>query len=253
MPKKNIFLSASVPLEERDPKYFESADVIAIRDAVIALASAVLANPSYHMIWGGHPSITPLITLVLDRYGLKMSDRVTLYQSREFERFFPPENKDVGIRKYTDKKGELRPCYSLTKTECLYIATKFNDEARARLVLRWEELELAERERWMAQQGRAHNMVDLRGSKGAQVFFVVPSGGTLPVPMRLIEYRPYHGPVRDLVVRTAHGIVREGTEDYTLYVRISKVMCEAVDVTPREMFEHEVYQLLKKMEEQTWN
>ena len=31
---------------------------------------------------------------------------------------------------YTDKKGELRPCYQLTKTECLYIATKFNDEAR---------------------------------------------------------------------------------------------------------------------------
>ena len=33
------------------------------------------------------------------------------------------------------------PCYSLTKTECLYVATKFNDEARAKLVLRWEELE----------------------------------------------------------------------------------------------------------------
>ena len=37
------------------------------------------------------------------------------------------------------------PCYMLTKTECLYIATKFNDEARARLVLRWQQLELAER------------------------------------------------------------------------------------------------------------
>ena len=36
------------------------------------------------------------------------------------------------------------PCYSLTKTECLYIATKFNDEARAKLVLRWEELEMAD-------------------------------------------------------------------------------------------------------------
>ena len=34
------------------------------------------------------------------------------------------------------------PCYQLTKTECLYIATKFNDEQRAKLVLRWEELEL---------------------------------------------------------------------------------------------------------------
>ena len=33
------------------------------------------------------------------------------------------------------------PCYVLNKTECLYIATKFNDEARAKLVLRWEELE----------------------------------------------------------------------------------------------------------------
>ena len=48
---------------------------------------------------------------------------------------------------YQDKKGELRPCYQLTKTECLYIATKFNDEARAKLVLRWQQLELAEQER----------------------------------------------------------------------------------------------------------
>ena len=36
------------------------------------------------------------------------------------------------------------PCYLLTKTECLYIATKFNDEARAKLVLRWEQLERQE-------------------------------------------------------------------------------------------------------------
>ncbi|MDD3431190.1 MAG: Rha family transcriptional regulator [Bacteroidales bacterium] len=38
-------------------------------------------------------------------------------------------------------KGEKRPMYELTETECLYVATKFNDEARARLILRWEELE----------------------------------------------------------------------------------------------------------------
>ena len=42
---------------------------------------------------------------------------------------------------YRDSKGELRPCYSLSKTECLYIATKFNDEARAKLVIRWQQLE----------------------------------------------------------------------------------------------------------------
>ena len=33
------------------------------------------------------------------------------------------------------------PVFSLTKTECLFVATKFNDEARARLVIRWEQLE----------------------------------------------------------------------------------------------------------------
>lgn len=56
---------------------------------------------------------------------------------------------------YQDSKGESRPCYSLTKRESLYIATKFNDEARAKLVLRWEELETKnlEQEKLSPQQG----------------------------------------------------------------------------------------------------
>ena len=48
---------------------------------------------------------------------------------------------NFSLVEYKDSKGELRPCYSLTKTECLYIATKFNDEARAKLVIRWQQLE----------------------------------------------------------------------------------------------------------------
>ncbi len=36
---------------------------------------------------------------------------------------------------------KMRPYYSLNKEECLYIATKFNDEARAKLIRRWKELE----------------------------------------------------------------------------------------------------------------
>ena len=42
------------------------------------------------------------------------------------------------------------PYYELTKTECLYVATKFNDEARAKLVIRWEELERKERANMIA-------------------------------------------------------------------------------------------------------
>ena len=46
---------------------------------------------------------------------------------------------------YKDSTGRTLPCFELTKTECLYVATKFNDEARAKLVLRWEELEQKQR------------------------------------------------------------------------------------------------------------
>ena len=47
------------------------------------------------------------------------------------------------------------PCYSLTKTECLYIATKFNDEAmeplRARILAKKDELGLLMLKNWKKQ------------------------------------------------------------------------------------------------------
>lgn len=54
--------------------------------------------------------------------------------ARKFASRFKINELANGVKKET-------PYYELTKTECLYIATKFNDEARARLILRWEELE----------------------------------------------------------------------------------------------------------------
>lgn len=87
---KNIFLSASIPLQERDPEYIETADIIAIRDAVIALTTVVL--PSCRLIWGGHPSITPLIYHVMEKLDLNIQEHVTLYQSKYFESFFPVDN-----------------------------------------------------------------------------------------------------------------------------------------------------------------
>ena len=36
---------------------------------------------------------------------------------------------------------KMNPYYALNRKECLYVATKFNDQARARLVIRWAELE----------------------------------------------------------------------------------------------------------------
>ena len=50
--------------------------------------------------------------------------------------------RNFALVEYKDSKGEYRPCYSLAKDECLFIAAKFNDEIRARLVLRWKQLEM---------------------------------------------------------------------------------------------------------------
>ena len=73
---------------------------------------------------------------------------------RDIRNMEPAWEKTTGLKfelsTYQDPTGRKLPCYSLTKTECLYVATKFNDEARAKLVLRWEELE---RERLTASKG----------------------------------------------------------------------------------------------------
>lgn len=58
--------------------------------------------------------------------------------------WFKVTGRNFALSEYTDPTGRKLPMYSLTKTECLYIATKFNDEVRARLILRWEELEKAQ-------------------------------------------------------------------------------------------------------------
>lgn len=87
---KKIFLSASIPDPERNKKYYESADITAIRDSVRALATVVI--PSYRLVWGGHPSITPMIRFVVEKMGGNVKDYVTLYQSKYFQEYFPEDN-----------------------------------------------------------------------------------------------------------------------------------------------------------------
>lgn len=128
---KNIFLSASIPLPERHPKYYETADIIAIRDAVIALTSIALTN--HRIVWGGHPSITPLIYYVIERMLInkleredwelplnedekdliesqlkgKIQQHVLLYQSLFFKEDFPPENELFKNVVLTENVGDI--------------------------------------------------------------------------------------------------------------------------------------------------
>ncbi|ALE20777.1 hypothetical protein HF524_00035 [Proteus mirabilis] len=103
---KNIFLSASIPLPDRDPKFIESADISAIRDSVNALSKLII--PKAHLIWGGHPSITPLIKFTLKQLGKNAQDHVTLYQSKLFEEFFPEDNASFANIKLVDSVNNDR-------------------------------------------------------------------------------------------------------------------------------------------------
>lgn len=86
-----VFLSASVPLPERDRLFFETADVLAIREAIKALVEVVL--PIGRITCGGHPAITPLLALFVREAALNR-DRLTIYQSELYRGQLPPELAD---------------------------------------------------------------------------------------------------------------------------------------------------------------
>lgn len=102
---KNIFLSASIPLPERDPKYIDTSDIIAIRDSVIALTTVAL--PHHRIVWGGHPSITPLIYYVMKKMNLNIQEHVRLYQSLWFEDKFPADNNFFQNIEFIKKMNDL--------------------------------------------------------------------------------------------------------------------------------------------------
>src|SRR4051794_15024964 len=85
-----IFLSASIPDPKRNEKYFSTADVTAIRDAVKALATVVI--PNSNLVWGGHLAITPLINYVMNTMKANVHEHITLYQSGFYVKDFPKEN-----------------------------------------------------------------------------------------------------------------------------------------------------------------
>ena len=76
-----------------------------------------------------------------------------LYSIRKMEKAWKKvTGRTFGLSSYTDKSGRTLPCYNLSKSETLFVATKYCDEARAKLVVRWEQLETEK----MAQQQKSN-------------------------------------------------------------------------------------------------
>jgi hypothetical protein len=94
-----IFLSASVPLVGRG-NYHETADPFLIQCAVREPVIAVIRD--WRIIWGGHPTITPMIWAICQDLQIDYSNSVVLYQSRFHEDRFPEENKHFGNVVFVD-------------------------------------------------------------------------------------------------------------------------------------------------------
>ena len=61
---------------------------------------------------------------------------------------------------YIDAKGESRECFNLEKREVLFIASKFNDELRAAIILRLDQLEEQNKRMMQAQLDRLWDKED---------------------------------------------------------------------------------------------
>jgi hypothetical protein len=86
-----VFLSASVP-EPGRKHFFETANPFLIQASVREFVWTVLGRKK--LIWGGHPSITPMIWAVCADLSLDYAKTVKLYQTKYFEGRFPPENTE---------------------------------------------------------------------------------------------------------------------------------------------------------------
>jgi hypothetical protein len=87
-----VFLSASEPNPDRDPAYWETRNVVNLREAVRAFCAHVL--PNFPLVFGGHPAITPFVRSAAQRiaYDLELdakSDEETA--TREL-----PVDRDLG-------------------------------------------------------------------------------------------------------------------------------------------------------------
>lgn len=102
---KEIFLSASVPEKGRG-NFYESADPFLIQFAVRELITVCLGRR--RIVWGGHPSITPMVHAVCKDFGMEFAPPVLLYQSRYFENRFPEDNKYFETILVDEAPGDLQ-------------------------------------------------------------------------------------------------------------------------------------------------
>lgn len=164
-----IFLSASVPLDKRDERFTKIKNAqIQIEEAVIGLSRNIFSAGG-KIVFGGHPSISPLVAMVATEYEVNKEienvsrnkrgeKRITIFQSKAYEAVTPIETTSLFELGYsdviwTDAKGgeEFNPEIQKT-TQCT------------------KSLEFMRRE---MMKGEMDGMVCIGGMEGVELEFAV--------------------------------------------------------------------------------
>lgn len=119
-----IFLSAGVPDPKRGPEFAKTADTVAITAAVSALVHVTLGRRT--LVWGGQPSITPMVWVIAEAIGVEYGDWVKLYQTRYFEDEFPEDNSHFQNVTYTDAVEQDRQRSLLAMRERMFTEHAFS-------------------------------------------------------------------------------------------------------------------------------
>lgn len=133
---RTIFLSAGIPeqKEGRNLLYFETADIIAIRDSVLSLIYVCL-KLDIKIVWGGHPAITPIVYEAIRNFEEKermsctrltdseikkyIQDHVHLFQSSWFEAVLPKDNNKFDNVTMTERKENVPESLYFMRSEML--------------------------------------------------------------------------------------------------------------------------------------
>jgi hypothetical protein len=106
----SILLSASVPSDKRNEKYTKIKNAqVQIEEAVIGLSRNVF-QAGGKIIFGGHPSISPLVALVATEYSAnkeiensKLNEKpINIFQSKAYEKVTPKETTSLFELGYSD-------------------------------------------------------------------------------------------------------------------------------------------------------
>ncbi|MFX1498374.1 MAG: hypothetical protein ACFFBH_12675 [Promethearchaeota archaeon] len=89
-------MSSSLPSAERDPKYSRNTNPLDITNAIVSFVEEILKRDG-NLIFGGHPTISPLILKVAMKFSLNEinPNRIKIYQSEFFKNIISKYTKEL--------------------------------------------------------------------------------------------------------------------------------------------------------------